>query len=108
MGTGTKDNSGEPVDHWKRIVQAVWALNYVCVSFKSIIPRVSSLPQSLDDLKALIPLLEKRATTNILERELKTMMDEFRQATELLDVEAGKIRDLLSLLEEHRARLKER
>lgn len=108
MGAGTKDKSGEPSDHWKRIVQAVWVLNYVGVGFRGIMPRVSPLPQSFDDLKALIPLIKERSTTNILERELKTMMDEFRQAAELLDAEAGKMRDLLCLLEEHRARLNKR
>src|SRR6266496_2045614 len=103
METETEDKNGEALDHWKRIVRAVWALNYFNVGIRGVMPRVASVSQALYGLKALIPSIEQAAAADILERELRVMMNEFQGAAELLDAEARAMRDLLSLLEERRA-----
>jgi hypothetical protein len=108
MNTETNDKNGEALDHWRRIVRAVWALNYSNLGIRGVMPRVASVSQSLSGLKALIPSIEKAAAADILERELRVMMNEFCRAAQLLDAEAREIRDLLSLLEERRAHVNER
>jgi|ERR1043165_3237071 hypothetical protein len=108
MDAKTKEAKGETPDHWRRIIQAIWTLNYVSAGFRGFKPRAHTIPQSFDDLQSLIPAIEKSSTADVLERELRETMEQFRQAADAIGAGADRIGELLSQLKQHRARLDER
>ncbi|HEX8706719.1 MAG TPA: hypothetical protein VF723_00535 [Pyrinomonadaceae bacterium] len=108
MREGTKARGKEPAGNWKRLVQAVWTLNYISVGFKGLLSRMGGLTESLDEVAALIPALEEKATADVLERELKEKLAQFGRAHELLSHGSARLRELLRQLEEQRANLNER
>jgi hypothetical protein len=105
MGHEIKDKDSPGLDHWKGIVKAIWTLNYINLGLRSVMPRVASAPQALQGLKAMVPFLEETSAADIIECELKVMMNEFHRAAGVLDAEAREMRELLSLVAEKRAQL---
>ena len=95
------------LDHWKRIVEAIWSLNHINAGIRSMMPRAASAPENLHALKALIPSLETSAAA-VLERELRTMTSEVAEAAELLETQKQEMRALLSLIEEKREQVDHR
>jgi hypothetical protein len=108
MDAKMKEANMETLDHWRRIAQAIWTLNYVGAGFRAFKPRAHAIAQPLDDLQSLIPTIEKSSTADVLERELREMMEQFRSAADAIGAGADHIGELLSQLQEQRARLDER
>lgn len=107
MDTETQDKNGEFISNWKQIVQTLWMLNYVSVGFKGLFPRLQDMPQSLDNLAQVIPSIREGTTTDILESELREMMNQFVQVIRSLTLGQKRIGLLLSQLEEHRTEIVE-
>jgi len=102
----TKETNGEAINNWKQIVETLWSLNYISVSFKGCLPRLGGMSQSLDDLGQVIPSIQKKGTTNVLKDELEETLRQFAQIIELLSAGQERMNGLLRQLESHRVNIK--
>jgi hypothetical protein len=96
-------HNSEPLDHWRRIVAALWSLNDLNMGVRRIMPRGASVPECLSTLEALIPLIEQPATAEILEHELKSAENDLVLAAQALTGQAQFIHELLSLFEQQKS-----
>jgi hypothetical protein len=101
------ETSLEAINTWRAIVEVVWALNYIESGFKGVLPRLQTLPRSLDDLDSSLALIKERSTTDTLEREIERVMVQFGEIAELLDSGSQRMCAFLGRLERRRTELAE-
>ena len=84
------------------MVQILWTLNYITVDFNGLLPRLRGMSQSLDLLAQVIPSMQRKSTTDVLEGELKKTLSQFAEVIEWLTSGREKTSNLLCQLEQHR------
>jgi hypothetical protein len=99
----SEEAEASAIDCWRSIVEAAWALNYISVGLQDIMPRLISAKEFLDELETRAQALENQTAIDVVERELRTMADEFRKVSEELNARTGEIEKILSLLAARRS-----
>lgn len=96
----------EPLENWKTIVSAAWALSNLRSGLVDVAPRLKGLLEALKGLKESVPAIERTSTVDTLEGEIQSGAAELKAFSETLLGVRGVLEDILQAVWRRRSALK--